>query len=555
MKADVEIAQKAKLQPIEKIAKKAGIPSKYLEFYGKYKAKVFLDVPTRKGKKGRLIFVTAITPTAAGEGKTVTSIGITQALGRLRKKVMLCLREPSLGPVFGVKGGATGGGYSQVAPMIDIDLHFTGDIHAVGTAHNLLAAVLDNHLANGNKLGIDISRITWKRVVDMNDRALRSVIIGRGGPKVGGVKRESSFDITTASEVMAILALAKDMKDLRERLSRIIVGYTKDSKPVTAKDLKAVGAMTLLLKDAIRPNLVQTLEGNPAFVHCGPFANIAHGNSSIIATKLALGLADYVVTEGGFAADLGGEKFFDIVCRTTGIKPDIVVLVVSIKALKLHGGVPKEQLKEENLEAVKSGIPNMEKHIENLKKFGIPIVVAVNRFPTDTQKEIDFVKSHCKVLGVPAEISEVVVKGGAGGIALAKTVLETLKTQKANFRYLYDLELPIKEKIEKIAKEIYGADGVKYTEKAEADINTLTELGFSSLPLCMAKTQMSLSDNPDLKGAPKGWLLTVREVRPSIGAGFLVPVTGEIRTMPGLPEHPAAENIDIDEKGHITGLF
>jgi len=555
MDADVEIAQKAKLQPIGKIAKKAGIPEKYLEFYGKYKAKVALDAPTRKGKQGKLIFVTAITPTAAGEGKTVTSIGITQALGKLKKNVILCLREPSLGPVFGIKGGATGGGYSQVAPMVDIDLHFTGDIHAVGSAHNLLAALLDNHLTQGNKLNIDINRITWKRVVDMNDRALRSVIIGRGGPKVGGVERESSFDITTASEVMAILALSKDMKDLRERLSRIIIGYTKDNKPVTATDLRAVGAMTMLLKDAIKPNLVQTLEGNPAFVHCGPFANIAHGNSSIIATKLALGLADYVVTEGGFAADLGGEKFFDIVCRSAGIKPDVAVLVVSIKALKLHGGVPKEKIKEENVEAATKGIANMEKHIENIKKFGLPVVVAINRFPTDTQKEVDLVKNHCKKIGVPSEISEVVVKGGKGGIALANTVLGTIKTQKADFRFLYNTSLPIKEKIEKLAKEIYGAGAVAYLQKAEEDIKTLTELGFSNLPLCMAKTQMSLSDNPDLKGAPKGWLLTVREVRPSTGAGFLVPITGEIRTMPGLPEHPSAENIDIDEKGHITGLF
>ncbi len=555
MKADVEIAQEAKLQQIEKIAKKAGIPKKYLEFYGRYKAKVSLDVPVRKGKKGRLIFVTAITPTAAGEGKTVTSIGITQALGRLKKNVFLCLREPSLGPVFGVKGGATGGGYSQVAPMIDIDLHFTGDIHAVGTAHNLLAAVLDNHLAQGNKLNLDLNRITWKRVVDMNDRALRSIIIGRGGPKVGGVERESSFDITTASEIMAILALSKDMKDLRERLSRIIVGYTKDNKPVTASDLKVVGAMTLLLKDAIKPNLVQTLEGNPAFLHCGPFGNIAHGTNSIIETRMALGLADYVVTEAGFAVDLGGEKFLDIVCRTAGFKPDVAVLVVSIRALKLHGGVPKELIKEENAEAVEKGIPNMEKHIENLKKFGLPVVIAINRFPTDTDKEISFVKDHCKKLGVPAEISEVVVKGGRGGIALAKTILGTMKKQKPNLRFLYDLNLPIKDKIEKIAKEIYGAEAVAYTQKAEEDIRMFTELGFSNLPLCMAKTQMSLSDDPNLKGAPKGWTLTVREVRPSIGAGFLVPITGQIMTMPGLPEHPAAEGVDIDEKGHVTGLF
>ncbi|MCX7920005.1 MAG: formate--tetrahydrofolate ligase [bacterium] len=557
MLTDIEIAQQAKLLPIQEIASRAGIPEEELEYYGKYKAKVRLSLLSRLQHKpnGKLILVTAITATPAGDGKTCTAVGVTQALGKLGKKVILCLREPSLGPTFGIKGGAAGGGYSQVLPMEDINLHFTGDIHAVGTAHNLLAAMVDNHIARGNELDIDPTTILWKRVVDMNDRALRHIIIGLGGRVQGGVPRESGFDITVASEVMACLALCTDLQSLKERLARIVVGYTFDKKPVTAGDLKAAGAMTLLLKDAINPNLVQTIEGQPAFVHCGPFGNIAHGTNSILATKMALKLADYVVTEAGFATDLGAEKFCNIVCRTAGFAPDAAILVATIRALHMHGGVEKDKYSEPNLPALKKGIANLDKHIENVQKFGVPVIVAINRFPNDTGDELNYLIEHCRAKNVACAISDVVAKGGAGGIALAESVLETLATTPSQFHYLYDLNLPITEKIRIIATEIYGADGVVYTHRAENDINSLNRNGFSSLPICMAKTQLSLSDDQLLKGAPKGWNLTVREVKISAGAGFLVAYTGDIMTMPGLPEHPAAENIDIDANGKITGLF
>lgn len=552
--SDIEIAQAAKMRPIVDIARDAGIPEEYLEPYGKYKAKVSLELyeKVKDRPNGKLIFTTAITATPAGEGKTTTAVGLTQAMGKLGKKVMLCLREPALGPTFGVKGGAAGGGYSQVVPMEDINLHFTGDIHAVGTAHNLLAAMLDNHLYFGNALNIDPRKIVWRRVMDMNDRSLRNIVIGLNG---NGVPRETGFDITVASEIMAVLCLATSMSDLKERLGRMIVAYTRDNKPVTAKDLGAVGAMAVLLKDALKPNLVQTLEGQPAFVHGGPFANIAHGNNSVQATRLALRLADYVITEGGFAADLGAEKFFDIVARMTGIKPDMAVLVTTARALKMHGGVPKDQINRENLEALAKGCANLDKHIENMKKFGLPVVVAINRFPSDTDAELEFLRKHCLEMGVRPALSEVVVKGGDGGIELAKAVLETLESEKPDFHVLYDEKLPIKEKINILATEIYGADGVVYTAGAEKNIETLTKLGYDKMPLCMAKTQFSLTDDPTKMGAPKGWKLTVREVRASAGAGFLVCLTGEIMTMPGLPKKPAAEAVDIDENGKIAGLF
>jgi len=558
LKSDIEIAQEItpRMKTISEIAKKIGLTEDDIEHYGKYKAKVTLDVLKRMKDKpnGKLICVTAITPTDAGEGKTVTSIGITQGLGKLGKNVILCLREPSLGPVFGIKGGATGGGYSQIYPMWDVDLHFTGDIHAVGSAHNLLAAIIDNHIAKGNKLNIDPTRIVWRRVVDMNDRALRKIIIGLGGMKEGGVPRETGFDITVASEIMAILALSKDIGDLKDRLGKIIVAYTYDGKPVFAKDLKVVGAMTLLLKDAIKPNLIQTLEGQPAFVHLGPFANIAHGNNSIVATMMALKLADYVVTESGFGADLGFEKFCDIVSRVAGVQPNMVVLVVSIRALHMHGGVPKENVKEKNVVALKKGFKNLDKHIENIRKFGLPLVVAINRFANDDIEELELVKRHCEELGVRAAYSEVVLKGGEGGIELAKAALETLEKEKSNFKPIYDLNLPIKEKIKIIATEIYGAKDVVYTPEAEETINILTKLGYDKLPINMAKTQRSITDDPKIKGAPRDWKLTVREVRISAGAGFIVPLTGQIMTMPGLPEVPAAEKIDITDDGYIIGL-
>jgi len=569
MKPDIEIAQAAKVQHIEKIAEKVGLSRDDLEFYGKYKAKVPLSVLKRydNNKDGKLIIVTAITATKAGEGKTVTSIGLCQGMGKIGKKVMLSLREPSLGPTFGIKGGATGGGYSQVYPMWDIDLHFTGDIHAVGTAHNLLSALVENHVSKKNQLQIDPTRIVLRKVMDMNARELRNNIVGLGGKSEGGVPHESGFDITVASEIMAILALAKDMKDLRQRLSKVVVAYTYNNEPVSADKLNGIGSMCLLLKDAIMPNLVQTLEGQPALIHGAPFANIAHGNSSIIATKYALKMADYVITEGGFAADLGAEKFFNIVCRTAGFKPDCAVLVSSIRALKMHGGMTTEELnailkkkvptgaeEKKHLDYLEKGFANLDKHIENMKKFGVPTVVAINRFPTDTDAEIEACKKHCTKVGVRWALSEVFAKGGDGGVELAKAVVECIEKEKSNFKVLYDVNLPIKKKIEVLAKEIYGADGVVYTGTAPADIAAIEKAGNDKQPICMAKTQHSLTDVPEKKGAPKGWMLTVREVRLSNGAGFIVPLTGKMMTIPGLPSKPAAEGINIDDNGYITGL-
>ncbi len=555
--SDIEIAQATKLRPITEVAATIGISTDDLESYGKYKAKLPLDLLERlKGNKdGKLIYTTAITATPAGEGKTCTAIGLTQALGKLGKKVAVALREPSLGPVFGVKGGATGGGYSQVLPMEDINLHFTGDIHAVTAAHNLMVALLDNHIFQGNVLGIDPRRVTVKRVMDMNDRQLRNIVCGLGGTN-NGVPRESGFDITVASEVMAILCLASGTEDLKARLGRMIVAYTHDRKPVTAADIKAVGAMAVLLKDAIKPNLVQTVEGQPAFIHGGPFANIAHGNNSIIATRLALKLADYVVTEGGFASDLGAEKFFDIVHRQTGLKPDVAVLVASVRALNMHGGVAKDKVSETNLEALSKGIENLEAHIDNLtKNFGLPVVVAINRFPTDSPEELELVKSRCEARKVRYAVSEVVARGGEGGAELAQQVLEALESDTNNFHTLYDLEIPAEDKIRKLAKDVYGADEVVFAEGAKTMLGTIRKIGYGQLPVCMAKTQHSLSDNPDLKGRPTGWKLTVREVRVSAGAGFIVALTGEVMTMPGLPKVPAADSIDILEDGRILNLF
>ena len=557
MKTDIEIAQNVKMKPITQIAEAAGIDEEYVELYGKYKAKIYLEYFEKLKDKpnGKLIYVTAITPTPAGEGKTTTAVGVTQALGKINKNVIVCLREPSLGPTFGVKGGAAGGGYSQVVPMEDINLHMTGDIHAVGSAHNLLAAMLDNHIVNGNDLGIDPTRIVWKRVMDICDRQLRKIVVGLGG-KVNGVPIESGFDITAASEVMAILCMASDMKDLKKRLENILVAYTYHNKPVYAKDLKAAGVMAVLLKDAIKPNLVQTIEGQPAFIHGGPFANIAHGNSSIIATKMALKMADYVVTEGGFAADLGAEKFFDIVTGVSGLKPDVVILVASIRALKFHGGVKKDNLNLENLNALKDGFANLDQHIDNISgKFGLPIVVAINRFPSDTKEEINLLERHCKELGVRMALSEVVVRGGEGGIELANEVLEAIDKDVNRFKPIYELNQPLEEKIEALAKEIYRAEDVVITIQAKKDIAKLKELGYGNLPICIAKTQMSFSDDASLKGAPRGWTLTVTEVKVSAGAGFVVVLTGTMVTMPGLPKEPAAERIDIMEDGTITGLF
>ncbi len=556
MLTDIEIAQQAKIKPIKEIAKKLGIPEKYLIPYGSYKAKINFDFikEVKERPDGHLIMVTAITPTPAGEGKTTTTIGLTQALVKRGKNAMLCLREPSLGPCFGIKGGATGGGYSQVLPMEDINLHFTGDIHAVGTAHNLLAAMLDNHIHQGNSLNIDPRTITIGRVVDMNDRALRHIVIGLGG-KAHGIPRESRFDITVSSEVMAILCLAKDLTDLKERLSKIVVGYTHNGKIVTAGDLNAHGAMAALLKEAINPNLVQTIEHVPAFVHGGPFANIAHGTNSIVATKLALKLTDYTIVETGFGSDLGAEKFFNIVCRHAGFKPECIVIVATVRALKMHGGVSKEELNEENLEALQKGLSNLDAHMDNIKQFGLPFVVALNKFTTDTDKELEMVIDHVKNYGSRIAISEVWEKGGEGGLALADEVLDVIENEKPSFKHLYELDEPIKTKIEKIAKNVYGADGVLYTKQAENTIKELQEKGFSNLPICMAKTQLSLSDDPTLKGRPKNFKITIREVRLSAGAGFIVPIAGSIMTMPGLPKKPAAENIDIDETGKIKGLF
>lgn len=556
MLSDIQIAQEAKLRPIAEIAEELNLTDAEVEFYGKYKAKVDTKVIDRLKDRpdGKLIYTTAITATPAGEGKTVTAIGLTQALGKLGKNVIAAIREPSLGPTFGVKGGAAGGGYSQVVPMEDINLHFTGDIHAVTTAHNLLAALLDNHIAKGNELNLDPKRIVFRRVMDMNDRQLRNIVIGLGGLGDGYV-REAGFDISVASEIMAILCLASDLQDLKERVGRILVGYTYDRKPVYAKDLNAQGAMAVIMKDAIKPNLVQTLEGQPAFVHGGPFANIAHGNNSIIATRMGLKLADYVVTEGGFAADLGAEKFFDIVHGYSGLTPDVAVIVVSVRALNMHGGVSKDDVKETNLPALEKGLANLDKHVENIKKFGLPIVVAINQFPTDAPEELELVQRHCDKLGVKWAVSKVVVDGGDGGVEFAQAVLDVLETEKPNFKPIYEWKQPIKTKLEILAKEIYGADGVVFSPQAERSMRDLTRLGYGELPVCVAKTQHSISDDPKLKGAPKGWTLTITDVRPSLGAGFLVCLAGDIMTMPGLPTRPAAENVDIDAEGNITGLF
>lgn len=556
-KSDIEIAQQAKLKPISEIAKKLGIGEEYIESYGRYKAKIDYNLLKKyeDAENGKLILVTAITPTPAGEGKTTTTVGLGDALNRLGKKAMIALREPSLGPVFGVKGGAAGGGYSQVLPMEDINLHFTGDIHAIGAANNLLAAMVDNHIHQGNALNIDVRRIVWRRAMDMNDRQLRSIVNGLGG-KGNGVPREDGFDITVASEVMAILCLAADIDDLKQRLANIIVAYDRDGRPITAGMLKAQGAMAALLKEALKPNLVQTLEGNPAFVHGGPFANIAHGCNSIIATKMALKLNDYVVTEAGFGADLGAEKFFDIKCRKAGLVPDAVVIVATVRALKHHGGAARDRLGEEDLEALKKGMPNLLKHVENItQKFGLPAVVAINRFPSDSERELDLIREQCAAYGVDVALSEVWGKGGKGGEALAQKVLAAIEKGQNQFRLLYRDEDDIMEKIRKIAVEIYGAKGVAYSAQASQGIKQAGELGLSNLPVCMAKTQYSLSDNPKLLARPENFEITVREVRISAGAGFIVAITGDIMTMPGLPRVPAAESIDVDSSGRISGLF
>lgn len=542
--------------PIAQIAEQLGIMEDELEFYGKYKAKLDSSLWNRikSNKDGRLVLVTAINPTPAGEGKTTTTVGLGQAMSKIGKKAVIALREPSLGPVMGIKGGAAGGGYAQVVPMEDINLHFTGDMHAITAANNLLAAAIDNHIHQGNSLQIDPRQIIWKRAMDMNDRALRNIVVGLGG-KLNGVPREDGFLITVASEVMAILCLASDLMDLKERLGRIIAAYNYSGEPVTAADLKVDGAMTLLLKDAIKPNLVQTLENSPCLMHGGPFANIAHGCNSVTATKYALKLSDYVITEAGFGADLGAEKFLDIKCRYAGLKPDAVVLVATIRALKYNGGVKKDNLKIENLEALKSGMVNLEKHVENLKKFGVPVLVAINSFDTDTDAEIDMVKSKCAQMNVEAAFSEVFSKGGDGGIELAQKLVDLIDKEPSNFKPLYDEKLPVKQKIEIIAREIYGAGSVKYSTSAEKSIKKIEDMGKSELPICMAKTQYSLSDNPLLLGRPENFELTVREIKLSAGAGFIVALTGEIMTMPGLPKVPSAEKIDIDADGIITGLF
>ena len=556
MKTDIEIAQEAQMLPITEVVKEIGLTADDLELYGKYKAKISNEYLKKieGNKKGKLILVTAINPTPAGEGKTTTSVGLGQAFGKLGKKAIIALREPSLGPCFGIKGGAAGGGYAQVVPMEDLNLHFTGDFHAITSANNLLAALLDNHIQQGNALRIDTRQIVWKRCLDMNDRVLRNVVVGLGS-KTDGFVREDHFVITVASEIMAILCLATDLEDLKDRLGKIIVAYDLDGKPVTAKDLQAVGAMAALLKDAILPNVIQTLEHTPALVHGGPFANIAHGCNSVRATTAALSMADYVVTEAGFGADLGAEKFFDIKCRQAGLSPDAVVLVATIRALKYNGGVPKTELSAENVEALEKGIVNLEKHIENLQKYKVPVVVTLNSFVTDSEAEIAFVKQFCEERGCEFAISEVWEKGGEGGIALAEKVLKTLEEKESHFEPLYPSELPLTEKIETVAKEIYGAKGVNYTAAAKKQLAKLTELGFGDLPVCMAKTQYSLSDDPALLGRPKDFDITVREAYVSAGAGFVVVLTGAVMTMPGLPKQPAAFGIDVDERGKITGLF
>ncbi|APM37760.1 formate--tetrahydrofolate ligase [Clostridium kluyveri] len=555
-KSDIQIAQECSMENIKDIAKKLNISEDDIELYGKYKAKIDYNLlKTTKGKNGKLILCTAINPTPAGEGKTTTSIGVADALARLDKSVVVALREPSMGPVFGIKGGAAGGGYAQVVPMEDINLHFTGDIHAMTAANNLLAALIDNHIYQGNKLNIDSRRVVWRRCVDMNDRQLRFVVDGLGG-KVNGIPREDGFDITVASEIMAIFCLSTNINDLKERISKIVVGYTTEGSPVTAHDLKAEGAMAALLKDALKPNLVQTLEGTPAFVHGGPFANIAHGCNSIMATRMAMHFGDYVVTEAGFGADLGAEKFLDIKCRMAGLRPDAVIIVATVRALKYNGGTPKTELNNENLETLEKGIPNLLKHVENITKvFKLPAVVALNAFPTDTEAELKLVEEKCREFGVSVKLSEVWAKGGEGGIEVAKEVLRLINEGKNNFQFAYDEKLPIRDKIRAIAERIYGADGVTFTNQAEKEIDELEKLGFGKTPVCIAKTQYSLTDDQSKLGRPKGFKITVRQVSISAGAGFVVAITGSIMKMPGLPKVPAAEKIDVDENGVISGLF
>ena len=555
MKTDVEIAQEAQMQHIREIAAKLGLTEDDIELYGKYKAKISLDAwnKVKNGPDGKLVLVTAINPTPAGEGKTTTSVGLADAFHKLGHKVAVALREPSLGPCFGLKGGAAGGGYAQVVPMEDINLHFTGDFHAITTAHNLLAAVIDNHIQQGNALDIDVRRVAWKRVLDLNDRALRNVVIGLGG-KAHGVPRETGFDITVASEMMAILCLASDLEDMKKRLGEIVVAYSRDGRAIRAEELNVTGALTLLFKDAIKPNLVQTLEGTPALIHGGPFANIAHGCNSVMATKFALKFADIAITEAGFGADLGAEKFLDIKCRFAGIHPDAVVIVATVRALKMHGGVPKTELGKVDMAALEKGLANLTKHIENVHKFGLPAVVAINAFPTDTKEELDFVEEKCNALGASVALSEVWAKGGEGGVELAEKVLEAMK-QPADFHYMYEVEQSIPEKIEAIAKAIYGADGVEFTAPAKKQLAEIEALGLDKMPICMAKTQYSLSDDATKLGRPEGFRITVKELRISAGAGFIVALTGNILTMPGLPKKPAAENMDIDVNGKITGLF
>ena len=555
-KSDIEIAQGAAMRPITEIARTAHVDEKYIEQYGRYKAKIdpALLKETQR-KDGRLVLVTAITPTPAGEGKTTTTIGLADGLRRIGKDAVVALREPSLGPVFGIKGGAAGGGYAQVVPMEDINLHFTGDFHAIGAANNLLAAMLDNHIQQGNALNIDPRRITWKRCMDMNDRQLRFIVDGLGG-KVNGTPREDGFDITVASEIMAVLCLSTGIADLKERLGRMIVGYTYDDKPVTCAELKAAGAMTALLKDAIKPNLVQTLEGTPAFVHGGPFANIAHGCNSVMATRMALRMGDYAVTEAGFGADLGAEKFLDIKCRMANLTPDAVVIVATVRALKMHGGLAKTELTEENIPALERGVPNLLRHVSNIKNvFGLPCVVAVNRFPTDTDAEIDFIMEKCRELGVNTVLSTVWADGGRGGEALAREVVRLCEEEKGSFTFAYDADMTIEQKIDAIVRRIYGGDGASIAPAAKKQIARLTELGFGNMPVCMAKTQYSFSDDQTKLGAPTGFTVTVRSVKVSVGAGFIVALTGDIMTMPGLPKAPAAERIDVDENGMISGLF
>lgn len=556
MLTDVEIAQSAKMRSIVEVAKKVGLDEDDLELYGKYKAKISLEAIKKleKNEDGKLILVTAINPTPAGEGKTTTMIGLSQALNKLGKKSVVAMREPSLGPCFGIKGGAAGGGYAQVVPMEDINLHFTGDIHAITAANNLIAAMLDNSIHQGNPLNIDVRQIVWKRVVDLNDRALRHTVCGLGG-KVNGVPREDGFDITVASEVMAILCLATSLEDLKQRAAKMIVAYTYDGKPVTVDDIEATGAVTLLLKDAIKPNLVQTLDHTPVFVHGGPFANIAHGCNSVMATQLAVKLGDYAITEAGFGADLGAEKFLDIKCRQANLNPEAVVIVATVRALKMHGGVAKKDLGNENLEALKAGLGNLEKHIENIAKFDLPCIVAINAFPTDTEAELQLLNECCKKLGVEVAISKVWEKGADGGIELAEKLLDILETKEANYHPLYDLDLPIETKIETIVKEIYGGDGVEFTKKAKNKIKKYTEQGLSQLPICVAKTQYSLSDQASLLGRPTGFTVKINDIIPSAGAGFLIAISGDIMRMPGLPKRPTAVNMDIDENGKIIGLF